>query len=72
MPSLGGAPNQHAVAPGSLAAAGAAVACARKHGMPSVPDPVLGVNGRVSSRRRAQPTPEVRSRLRGPDPRGRG
>lgn len=62
VPSLGGAPNQHAVAPGSLAAARAAVACARKHGMPSVPDPVLGANGQVTfAGGTPNPTPEVRS-----------
>ena len=73
VPSLGGAPNQQAVAPGSLAAARAAVACARKHGMPSVPDPVLGANGQCDVRRRhAQPDPRGAVRLRGPDPRGRG
>jgi hypothetical protein len=31
-----------------LAAARAAIACARQHGMPGLPDPVLGANGQVS------------------------
>lgn len=62
VPSLGGAPSQPAAAPGSLAAARAAVACARKHGMPSVPDPVLGTNGQVTFPGGApNPTPGVRS-----------
>jgi hypothetical protein len=49
VPSLGGGANtQASAAPGSLAAARAAVACARKHGMPAVPDPVVGSDGQVS------------------------
>jgi hypothetical protein len=45
-----------------MAAARAAVACARKHGMPGVPDPVLGADGQVTIPGGApQPTPAVRS-----------
>lgn len=48
VPSLGGGTTQASAAPGSLAAARAAVACARKHGMPGVPDPVLGSGGQIT------------------------
>jgi hypothetical protein len=62
VPSLGGAGTQQSASPGSLAAARAAVACARKHGMPGVPDPVLGANGQATLPGGApNPTPEVRS-----------
>ena len=64
MPSLGGCAHtqQRRYSLGSLAAARAAVACARKHGMPSVPDPVLGTNGQVTfPGGTPNPTPEVRS-----------
>jgi hypothetical protein len=62
VPSLGGGHSQQSPSPGSLAAARAAVACARKHGMPSVPDPTLGANGQVTfPGGTPNPTPEVRS-----------
>jgi hypothetical protein len=51
VPSLGGAANAHAAAPAgwnNLAAWRAAVACARKHGMAGVPDPVIGARGQVT------------------------
>ena len=49
VPSLGSGTNTQASAsPGSLAAAQAAVACARKHGMAGVPDPVVGSGGQVT------------------------
>ena len=48
VPTLGGGSAQQGASPGSLAAARAAVACARTHGMPGVPDPVLGANGQVT------------------------
>jgi hypothetical protein len=62
VPSLGGGSHQGSAAPGSLAAARAAVACARRHGMPGVPDPTLGANGHVTFvGGEPTPTPEVRS-----------
>ena len=63
VPSLsGGTHTQASAAPGSLAAAQAAVACARKHGMPGVPDPVLSAGGQVTMPGGTpQPTPAVRS-----------
>jgi hypothetical protein len=63
VPSLGGGTHAEASAPpGSLAAARVAVACARKHGMPGVPDPVLGSNGQVTIPGGTPvPTPAVRS-----------
>jgi hypothetical protein len=49
VPSLsGGSHTQASAVPVSLAAARAAVACARKHGMPGVPDPGLGSGGQVT------------------------
>jgi hypothetical protein len=39
---------QQSALPGSLAAARAAVACVRRHGMPGVPDPVVGAHGQIS------------------------
>jgi hypothetical protein len=49
VPSLGGSTQtQLSAGPGSLAAARAAVACARKHGMPGVPDPVAGADGQIT------------------------
>jgi hypothetical protein len=48
VPSLGGGHNQQGASSGSLAAARAAIACVRKHGMPNVPDPVLGSGGQIS------------------------
>jgi len=60
VPSLGAGSTQQGAAPGSLAAARSAVDCARKHGMPGVPDPVLGANGQVTFPSGAPtPTPEV-------------
>src|SRR5262249_11053684 len=48
-PSLGsGTHTQQSASLGSLAAARAAVTCVRQHGMPGVPDPVVGANGQVS------------------------
>jgi len=63
VPSLGGSGHtQASAAPGSLAAARAAVACARKHGMPNVPDPVLGSDGQITiPGGTPTPTPAVRS-----------
>ena len=39
---------QQAASTGSLGAARAAIDCARRHGMPNVPDPVIGANGQVT------------------------
>jgi hypothetical protein len=62
VPSLGGGGAHQGASSGSLAAARAAVACARKHGMPGVPDPTLGANGQVTlPGGTPTPTPEVRS-----------
>jgi len=62
VPSLGGGSPQRSAAPGSLAAARAAVGCVRRHGMPGVPDPVLGANGQVTFPGGAPDlTPAVRS-----------
>jgi hypothetical protein len=62
VPSLGGGSGSQASTPGSLAAARAAVACARKHGMPGIPDPVVGANGQVTFPGGAPtPTPAVQS-----------
>jgi hypothetical protein len=61
VPSLGGGGSQASTS-GSLAAARAAVACARKHGMPGIPDPVVGANGQVTFPGGSPtPTPEVAS-----------
>lgn len=69
VPSLAGATQTEASpAPGSLAAAQAAVACVRKHGMPDVPDPVVGSNGQISVPGYAsttQLTPSARSACAG-------
>lgn len=62
VPSLGG--GTHASpAPGSLAAARAAVACVRRHGMSGVPDPVVGAGGQITvpGYTTAQLTPAARS-----------
>ena len=49
-------------APASLAAARTAVACARRHGMPDVPDPIIGAHGQVTIPGGTPvPTPAVRS-----------
>jgi hypothetical protein len=63
VPSVGGGAQSASSAPsGSLAAARAAVACARRHGMPDVPDPVVGADGQVSIPGGAPtPTPAVQS-----------
>lgn len=62
VPSLGGGSTQQSASPGSLGAARAAIECARKHGMPNAPDPVLGANGQVTFPGGAPtPTPEVQS-----------
>jgi hypothetical protein len=63
VPSLGGGTHAQASASrGSLTAWRAAVACARRHGMPGVPDPVVGADGQVSiPGGTPDPTPEVRS-----------
>ena len=63
IPSLGGSANaQQSAPPGSLTAARAAVACARRHGMPGVPDPVVDANGQVTiPGGTPTPTPAVRS-----------
>jgi hypothetical protein len=64
VPSLGGgAGGRQAAASESLAPWRAAVACARQHGMPRVPDPVVGANGQISvpGYTKAQLTPAVLS-----------
>ena len=63
IPTLGGSANaQQGAAPSSLTAARAAVACARAHGMPNVPDPVVGADGQVTiPGGTPTPTPAVRS-----------
>jgi hypothetical protein len=62
VPSLSGGHGQQGASSGSLAAARAAVACARRHGMPSTPDPTLDANGQVTfAGGEPTPTPEVRS-----------
>jgi hypothetical protein len=67
VPSLtaGGHPAAHAAAaPGSLRAWRAAVACARRHGMPDLPDPALGPDGEVTLSGLSQmptPTPAVQA-----------
>ncbi len=63
LPSLGGGTQtQQSGSSGSLATARAAVVCARQHGMPGVPDPVLGANGQVTiPGGTPDPTPAVRS-----------
>jgi hypothetical protein len=48
VPSLGGGSTNQGASSGTLALARAAVDCARRHGMPGVPDPVLGANGQVT------------------------
>jgi hypothetical protein len=48
VPSLGGGHSQPSAATGSLALARAAIACARQHGMPGLPDPGLGSDGQVT------------------------
>lgn len=49
VPSLGGGTHtQQSASPTNLAALRAAVACVRHHGMPGVPDPVVGANGQIS------------------------
>ena len=51
VPSVGGGAQTTAAAQsgtGSLPAWRAAVACARRHGMPSIADPVVGADGRPS------------------------
>jgi hypothetical protein len=62
VPSLGGGHAQQGASTGSLALARAAVDCARRHGMPNVPDPALGANGQVTfPGGTPTPTPEVQS-----------
>jgi hypothetical protein len=49
VPSLGGGTHmQQSGSPGGLAAWRAAVGCARRHGMPRVPDPVVGADGQIT------------------------
>lgn len=49
VPRLGvSADTQQGASSGGLAAWRAAVACARKHGMPGIPDPVVGADGQVT------------------------
>ena len=57
-------PGGAETAAGTLAEWRAAVSCARAHGMPELPDPVVGAGGRVTLPglvRVPAPTPEVRS-----------
>ena len=64
VPSLrGGTHTSASTPPDSLEAVRAAVGCARKHGMPGVPDPVVGANGQVTvpGYTTADLTPAVRS-----------
>jgi len=65
VPSLPGAGHHPPGAQsGSLTAWRAAVACARRHGMPGLPDPVIGADGKVTLPGSAQiptPTPAVQS-----------
>jgi hypothetical protein len=62
VPNLGGGSANQGASSGTLALARAAVDCARKHGMPGVPDPVLGANGQVTfPGGTPTPTPEVQS-----------
>lgn len=65
VPSEPGAGQQRAGSQsGSLTAWQAAVACARRHGMPGLPDPVIGADGKVSLAGLSQiptPTPAVQS-----------
>lgn len=61
IPSGGGKPEPSS---SSLGAWRAAVVCARAHGMPNLPDPVLGSNGEVTlpgSGKLPTPTPAVQS-----------
>jgi hypothetical protein len=49
VPSLGGGTHTKQRAPaGTMSQWRAAVACVRRHGMPGVPDPVVGANGQIS------------------------
>jgi hypothetical protein len=49
VPSLGGdSHTQASASSGDLPAWRAAVTCARQHGMPQVPDPVVGANGQIA------------------------
>ena len=65
VPSLqGGTHTSPSASSGTLATWRAAVACARQHGMPGVPDPTVGANGQVSVpgyTTTADLTPAVRS-----------
>lgn len=67
VPSLTASGHGRSTAPASsdgLGAWRAAVACARAHGMPNLPEPTLGSNGEVTLPGLAQlptPTPEVQS-----------
>jgi hypothetical protein len=59
-----GSDAQLDTAPGSLAPWSAAVACARRNGMPGLPDPVIGADRRVTLpglRRIPEPTRAVQS-----------
>jgi hypothetical protein len=61
VPSLG-TQTPGSASSGSLATWRAAVACARQHGMPGVPDPVLGANGKITiPGGTPTPTPAVQS-----------
>ena len=62
VPTLGGGSAQQGASTSSLASARAAIDCARKHGMPNAPDPVVGANGQVTFPGGAPDlTPAVRS-----------
>jgi hypothetical protein len=64
VPSLGGGHGQANASSGTLAPWRAAVVCVRRHGMPGVPDPVVGPDGQVSVpgyTTTAQLTPAARS-----------
>jgi hypothetical protein len=62
VPTVGGGHNQRSASLGSLASARAAIDCARRHGMPNVPDPMVGANGQVTFPGGAPAvTPEVQS-----------
>ena len=62
VPSLPGAHTEPSPSSGSLAAWRSAVACARQHGMPGLPDPVIGAGGRMTiPGGTPHPTPAVQS-----------
>ena len=63
VPSLGGGHNQQGASLGTLSEWRAVIACVRRHGMPGVPDPLVGANGQISvpGYTQADLTPAARS-----------